>query len=71
MTKVNIFYYIVLILVVPFNVHFHYLAVIELAMWPSVRLSVSPCVRQSTPRTADVTVTKIGGYVRVHILMNR
>ena len=26
---------------------------------------------QSTPRTADVTVTKIAGYVRVRILMNR
>ena len=28
------------------------------------------CVWQSTPRTADVTVTKIAGYVRVGILMN-
>ena len=27
--------------------------------------------RQETPRTADVTVTKIAGYVRVRILMNR
>ncbi len=26
---------------------------------------------QETPRTADVTVTKIAGYVRVRILMNR
>ena len=29
------------------------------------------CVWQPTPRTADVTVTKIAGYVRVCILMNR
>ena len=28
-------------------------------------------VWQLIPRTADVTVTKIAGYVRVHILMNR
>ena len=28
-------------------------------------------VWQPTPRTADVTVTKIAGYVRVRILMNR
>ena len=28
-------------------------------------------VCKSTPRTADVTVTKIAGYVRVPILMNR
>ena len=27
--------------------------------------------REETPRTADVTVTKIAGYVRVRILMNR
>ena len=26
--------------------------------------------RQETPRTADVTVTKIAGYARVRILMN-
>ena len=26
--------------------------------------------RYETPRTADVTVTKITGYVRVRILMN-
>ena len=26
--------------------------------------------RQETPRTADVTVTKIAGYVRVRILMD-
>ena len=30
-----------------------------------------PYVWQPTPRTADVTVTKIAGYVRVRILMNR
>ena len=29
------------------------------------------CVWQPTPKTADVTVTKIAGYVRVRILMNR
>ena len=29
------------------------------------------CVWQSIPRTADVTVTKIAGYVRVRILINR
>ena len=34
-------------------------------------VAVCPCVWQSTPRTADVTVTKIAGYVRVRILMNR
>ena len=27
--------------------------------------------RKETPRTADVTVTKIASYVRVHILVNR
>ena len=27
--------------------------------------------RQPTPTTADVTVTKIAGYIRVRILMNR
>ena len=32
---------------------------------------VCACVWQPTPRTADVTVTKIAGYVRVRILMNR
>ena len=36
------------------------LTIIELTMWPSVRV---------TPRTADVT--KIAGYVCVRILMNR
>ena len=39
------------------------LTIIELTMWP--------CVWQLTPKTADVTVTKIAGYVRVRILMNR
>ena len=29
------------------------------------------CVWDPTPRTADVTVTKIAGYVRARILMNR
>ena len=49
------------------------LNIIELAM----RLSVCPCacgracVCKSTPRTIDVTVAKIAGYVRVRILMNR
>ena len=37
----------------------------ELTMW----LAVS--VWQSTPRTADVTVSKIAGYVRIRILMNQ
>ena len=41
------------------------------ARYPSGRLCVWPCVWQSTPRTADVTVTNIAGYVRVRILMNR
>ena len=41
----------------------------ELAMRVCVRLSA--CVCKSTPITADVTVTKIAGYVRVRILMNR
>ena len=36
-----------------------------------VRVCVCVCVCKSTPRTADVTVTKIAGYVRVCILMNR
>ena len=36
-----------------------------------VRVRVYVCVWQSTPRTADVTVTEIAGYVRVRILMNR
>ena len=30
-----------------------------------------PCVWKPNPRTADVTSTKIAGYVRVRILMNR
>ena len=29
------------------------------------------CVWKPTPITADVTITKIAGYVRVRILMNR
>ena len=32
---------------------------------------LSSCFWQPTPRTADVTVSKIAGYVRVGILMNR
>ena len=32
---------------------------------------VCVCVWQPTLKTADVTVTKITGYVRVRILMNR
>ena len=43
------------------------LTIIELAMWPRVW----PCVWQPTHKTADVNVTKIAGYVRVRILMNR
>ena len=31
---------------------------------------MSVCVWQPTPKTADVTVTKMSGYVRVRILMN-
>ncbi len=34
-------------------------------------VAVCPCVWQPTPKTADVTVTNIAGYVRVRILMNR
>ena len=49
------------------NIYLLYnLTIIELTMWPCVW----PCVRQPTPKTADVTVTKIAGYVRVRILMN-
>ena len=47
----------------------HIKAIIELAMCVCIRLST--CVCKSTPITADVTVTKIAGYVRVRILMNR
>ena len=36
-----------------------------------VAVCVCVCVWKSTPRTADVTVTKIAAYVRVRILMNR
>ena len=39
------------------------LNIIELTVWLAVW--------QPTPRTADVTVTKIAGYVRVRILMHR
>ena len=42
-----------------------YLTIIELTMW------LARCVWQPTPITADVTDTKIAGYVRVCILMNR
>ena len=42
------------------------LTMIELAMYVCIT-----CVRQETPRTADVTVTKMAGYVPVRILMNR
>ena len=45
----------------------NYLTIIELTMWPSA----CPCVWQSTPRKADVTVTKLACYVRVRILMNQ
>ena len=45
------------------------LTIIELPM--CVCVCVCVCVWQSTPRTADATVTKIAGYVRVRILMNR
>ena len=34
-------------------------------------VAVCVCVCQPTPRTADVTITKMAGYVRVRILMNR
>ena len=44
-----------------------YLTIIELTMWPYGW----PCVWQPTPKTADVTVTKVAGYVRVRIVMNR
>ena len=46
-----------------------HLTIIELTMWLAV--CVCATVWQSTPRTADVTVTKIAGYIRVLILMNR
>ena len=32
---------------------------------------VCGCVYQPTPKTAEVTFTKIAGYVRIRILMNR
>ena len=44
-----------------------HLTIIELTMWPCVRA----CVWQPTPKTADVTITKITGYVRIRILMNQ
>ena len=47
------------------------LIIIELTMCPSDRVCGWPCVWQPTPRTADVTVTKIAAYVRVRILVNR
>ena len=34
-------------------------------------VAVCACVWQPTHKTADVTVTKIAGYVRVRIIMNR
>ena len=40
-------------------------------MWPCVWPPVCACVWQPTPKTADVTVTKIAGYVRVRVVMNR
>ena len=49
------------------TLHFNNLTIIELRIWPYVW----PCVWQPTPKTADVTVTRIAGYVRVCILMNR
>ena len=39
----------------------------DVAVWPSGRVAIW----QPTPTTADVTVTKIAGYVRVRIIMNR
>ena len=47
--------------------HDEYLTIIELTMWPYGW----PCVWQPTPKTADVTVTKIASYVRVRIVINR
>ena len=49
----------------PLHIGVHNLTIIELTMWLAV------CVWQPTPKTADVTIAKIGGYVRVRILMNR
>ena len=46
-----------------YSVYTGYLTIIDLTMWP--------CVWQPTPKTADVTVTKIAGYVRVRIFMNQ
>ena len=42
-------------------------------VWPCVAVCVAVCVCvwHPTPRMADVTVTKIAGYVRVQILMNQ
>ena len=37
----------------------------------AVCVAMCACVWQPTPTTADVTVIKITGYVRVPILMNR
>ena len=50
-----------------------YLTIIELAMRVCVCVRACVCVFvcKSTPRTADVIVTKIAGYVRIRILMNQ
>ena len=47
------------------------LNIIELTMYVCRYVAGRVSVCQPTPRTADVTVTKIAGYVRVCILMNQ
>ena len=47
------------------------LTIIELTMWPCVCVCVCVRVWKPNPITADVTVTKIAGYVRIRILMNQ
>ena len=57
----------------PINVYLGSLHIISSAKSSNYNRAsrVCVCVWQPTPRTADVTVTKIAVYVRVRILMNR
>ena len=48
-----------------------HLTIIELTMWLADWQSGRLAVWQTTPRTSDVTVTKIAGCVLVRILVNR
>ena len=50
----------------PFSQIAIHLTIIELTAW----LAGWPCVWQPPPAQADVTVTKIAGYVRVRVLIN-